>query len=152
MKYILGTVTAKVMPVLIVGAVLAALVALSFLKYNEAYAQSEGSEAESATVTETASATQTPTPTVTQMPAATSTPTSTATSSTSERGALVALYNATAGDNWTRSGKWLSDMPISDWYGVTSVEGIGVTELRLSTNNLSGSFPDLSALSSAERA
>ena len=44
MKHILGTVTAKVMPVLIAGAVLAALVALSFLKYSEMYAQTESSE------------------------------------------------------------------------------------------------------------
>ena len=33
-----------------------------------------------------------------------------------DREALVALYNATDGPNWHRRDNWLSDMPIGDWY------------------------------------
>ena len=79
-------------------------------------------------------------------PAATPTPTATPTLSLTERDALVALYNATDGPNWTRNTNWLSDSPISTWYGVTLDETDRVGELRLSTNQLSGSIPNLGAL------
>ena len=35
-----------------------------------------------------------------------------------QREALVALYNATDGDNWTNNTYWLSDNDISTWHGV----------------------------------
>ena len=35
-----------------------------------------------------------------------------------DREALVALYNATDGENWDGSGNWLSDAPLSEWGGV----------------------------------
>jgi len=76
----------------------------------------------------------------------TATPTATPTPESPERAALVAIYNATGGANWTRSTNWLSDKPISTWYGVTLDSAGRVGELRLSTNNLTGSFPNLNAL------
>lgn len=54
--------------------------------------------------------------------------------------ALVALYNATDGDNWTDNTNWL-DGPVSTWYGVT-VGGERVTILLLQNNNLVGEIPD----------
>ena len=35
-----------------------------------------------------------------------------------DRAALVALYNATDGPNWSHNTNWLSDLPISKWDGV----------------------------------
>ena len=36
-----------------------------------------------------------------------------------DREALVALYNATDGENWNRNANWLSDAPLWEWDGVT---------------------------------
>ena len=58
-----------------------------------------------------------------------------------DREALVALYNATNGENWFRSDYWLSDAPLGEWYGVTTNDDRRVIELDLSTNNLSGKIP-----------
>ncbi len=57
-----------------------------------------------------------------------------------EREALVALYNATGGPNWTRQDKWLTDAPISQWQGV-QVENGQVVILDLGVNNLRGTLP-----------
>lgn len=101
-----------------------------------------------AIVTSTATATSTPTLSsiVTSTATSTSTPTLTPDPIDAERAALIALYNATGGDSWTRRGNWLSDRLVSEWQGITTDENGRVTELRLSTNGLSGSVPDLSAL------
>ncbi len=53
--------------------------------------------------------------------------------------ALVALYNATDGPNWSRITNWLT-RPVSQWDGVR-VEGNRVTRLSLSGNHLSGAIP-----------
>ena len=37
----------------------------------------------------------------------------------SERAALVALYNATGGPNWTNNANWVSGQPVGRWHGVT---------------------------------
>ena len=58
----------------------------------------------------------------------------------SQREALVALYNATDGDNWTNNDNWLTDNDISTWYGVSASKG-WVTELDLRNNNLTGEIP-----------
>jgi Leucine-rich repeat (LRR) protein/glucose/arabinose dehydrogenase len=58
-----------------------------------------------------------------------------------DREVLVALYNATGGENWKNSGKWLSSAPIGEWQGVTVDAGGRVTELRLNRNQLSGEIP-----------
>ena len=55
--------------------------------------------------------------------------------------ALVALYNATDGLNWDKSDNWLSDQPLSKWYGVTTNVAGRVTELELYNNNLTGTLP-----------
>ena len=69
--------------------------------------------------------------------------------SATDRAALVALYNATGGPNWTNNTNWLSDEPLSEWHGVTVTNG-RVTRLSLSNNQLTGSIPaqlgDLSGL------
>ena len=65
-----------------------------------------------------------------------------------ERAALVALYQATNGANWTHNDNWLSDAPVAAWYGVVTDDGGGVTELNLPANGLIGPIPDLSALTS----
>jgi YVTN family beta-propeller protein len=65
-----------------------------------------------------------------------------------DRGALVALYNATDGANWTTNTGWLVGDPAT-WSGVT-VASNRVTELSLNGNNLVGTLPtelgDLTAL------
>ena len=58
-----------------------------------------------------------------------------------DRAALVALYNATDGDNWTNNTHWLSDTPIGQWYGITTDEARRVTHLTLASNNLVGTIP-----------
>ena len=67
-----------------------------------------------------------------------------------DREALVALYNATGGDNWNDDTNWLSSAPIGEWYGVTTDSDGRVTSLKLSENSLSGPLPselgDLSEL------
>ena len=63
-----------------------------------------------------------------------------------ERAALVALYEAADGVNWTQNDNWSTAASISTWYGVTTDESGLVVELLLSGNGLSGLFADLSAL------
>ena len=58
-----------------------------------------------------------------------------------DREALVALFNATGGPNWTRNDNWLSDVPISEWEQVTTDDNGRVTELELGGNQLSGEIP-----------
>ena len=63
-----------------------------------------------------------------------------------DRKALVSLYEATGGSEWTRSDGWLDDdVPVSEWHGV-STDSVGrVLELDLSNNGLAGRLPELSA-------
>ncbi len=63
-----------------------------------------------------------------------------------ERAALVALYQATDGAGWSSSGNWITDEPVSTWHGVTVDNNGNVTELRLPSNMMDGSIPDLSRL------
>ena len=58
-----------------------------------------------------------------------------------DRAALIALYNATGGANWTNNANWLSDASIGQWHGVTTDANGRVTELDLWENQLSGSIP-----------
>ena len=58
-----------------------------------------------------------------------------------DRAALVALYHATGGPNWTNKANWLSGEPIGEWYGVTTDAAGRVTRLTLVNNNLTGSLP-----------
>ena len=58
-----------------------------------------------------------------------------------EREALIALYEATGGDNWTNNTNWCSDKPLSEWYGVGFMDG-HVINLDLMENNLTGQLPE----------
>lgn len=53
--------------------------------------------------------------------------------------ALVALYNATDGVNWTNT--WDLTQPISTWYGVTLNANQCVYNIALTNNNLTGFIP-----------
>ncbi|WP_420441702.1 Ig-like domain-containing protein [Candidatus Palauibacter sp.] len=48
-----------------------------------------------------------------------------------DRAALVALYNATDGSNWTRNDNWLTDAPLGEWYGVDADASGRVVALHL---------------------
>ena len=58
-----------------------------------------------------------------------------------DRAALTSLYIALGGDDWVNSENWLSDEPLSTWYGVTTDLNGRVTSLDLRGNQLSGSIP-----------
>ena len=64
-----------------------------------------------------------------------------AATATTDREALVALYNATDGANWLNSANWLSDAPLGAWRGVTTDESGRVITLDLSGNGLNGEIP-----------
>ena len=57
------------------------------------------------------------------------------------RGALVALYNATNGPGWKNSENWLSEAPLGEWHGVATDCDGSVTGLRLVENQLTGPIP-----------
>ena len=75
--------------------------------------------------------------------AGTSSPTSAATADCAQRDrdALVALYNATGGENWRRNRHWLSEEPVGTWHGVTTGAHGCVTSLLLEGNELAGALP-----------
>jgi hypothetical protein len=52
--------------------------------------------------------------------------------------ALVALFNATGGPQWTNRIGWTTSAP--EWYGV-KVEGGHVTAIELPVNKLTGTIP-----------
>ena len=58
-----------------------------------------------------------------------------------DRAALVALYNATDGQNWFYSDNWLTNAPLRDWYGVRADGQDQIVALNLSRNNLTGPIP-----------
>jgi len=58
-----------------------------------------------------------------------------------EREALVAFYEATGGADWNNTEGWLSDDPVSEWYGVGTGGDGKVVELSLNFNGLSGALP-----------
>ena len=67
-----------------------------------------------------------------------------------DKAALVALYNATDGANWTTNTNWTTDQALSSWHGVTTNSDDRVTALVLNSNSLDGPLPaalgDLSEL------
>ncbi len=58
-----------------------------------------------------------------------------------ERNVLLALYEATDGDNWIDNTNWCSDRPIWEWQGVSTDAQGRVSHLYLGRNNLSGTIP-----------
>ena len=73
-----------------------------------------------------------------------------------DRAALVALYNATDGPNWTypnwvNNPNWLSDKPLDEWHGVAADARDRVFGLRLWSSQLNGEIPpELGNLSNLE--
>ena len=58
-----------------------------------------------------------------------------------DRAALIALYNATGGDNWKNKTNWLTDAPLDRWHGV-DVDAFGrVIAIDLIGNGLQGAIP-----------
>ena len=58
-----------------------------------------------------------------------------------DRAVLVALYQATDGENWAMSTNWLSSQPLGDWYGIVTNDSGRVTEIGLPQNLLAGELP-----------
>ena len=59
-----------------------------------------------------------------------------------DRAALMALYNSAGGASWTDKTNWGSTTePLNTWFGVEADSNGNVTELALSSNNLSGPLP-----------
>ena len=58
-----------------------------------------------------------------------------------DRNALIALYRATDGDNWTNKENWLSNRPLDEWYGVATDSAGRVTWIELGNNGLRGELP-----------
>eukprot|EP00752_Nemacystus_decipiens_P018773 g16831.t2 len=61
--------------------------------------------------------------------------------SQTDREALITLYNATDGPNWSYSHNWCTDAALADWQGVVVDDQDRVVELRLVLKNLRGSIP-----------
>ena len=93
---------------------------------------------------------------------------------TIEKDALIALYNATDGPNWSNNTNWDTAEPVGTWFGVTvdnghvisinknygNLSGVLPSELQnltalenlsLYDNNLSGAIPDLTGITSLDR-
>ena len=69
-----------------------------------------------------------------------------------DRPALVALYEATDGDNWNRNYGWLTDAPLDEWHGLEVNDDGRVTELNMWGNDLSGPIPpEIAQLDMLER-
>lgn len=66
------------------------------------------------------------------------------TTNASDSLALVSLYNSTNGSTWLTKNNWLTGN-VSTWHGII-VENGRVTEIKLNNNQLTGTLPDLSAL------
>ena len=74
------------------------------------------------------------------------------TSAETDREALVALYEATDGEDWRENDNWLSDAPVGEWQGVKTDEDGRVVELVLWADNLEGQLPpELGNLAKLER-
>ena len=80
--------------------------------------------------TDTPVPTDTPEPTPTPAPTATPTPDPSLPPAERERASLVALYEATDGDNWANNAGWLNDVPVGEWHGVTVDDDGRVTQLQ----------------------
>ena len=92
-----------------------------------------------------------PTATVAPATATATAPPAASGSAETDREALVALYNATGGENWITSYNWLSDAPLDEWEGVRTNDDGRVTSLYLDHNDLSGEIPaELGSLSNLE--
>jgi Leucine-rich repeat (LRR) protein/PKD repeat protein len=62
---------------------------------------------------------------------------------------LVALYDSTNGDNWKTNTGWKQTNTPCSWHGVTCSDG-DVIQIVLSSNQLTGTIPDFSALTNLQ--
>ena len=88
------------------------------------------------------------TPAATQIAQSTLMPTTSAnaltpsqTSALTDRTALEAFFNSTRGRNWMERENWLSDMPMGEWYGVTTNSEGRVISIVLEDNAVGGELP-----------
>lgn len=58
-----------------------------------------------------------------------------------DREAVLSLYRALGGEQWTVSTNWGSERPLEEWYGLYTYQG-RVYAIDLSANNLSGTLPE----------
>ena len=58
-----------------------------------------------------------------------------------DKAALVALYHATDGPNWSNNTNWLTNKPFEEWYGVATTTDNSVSEVSLDNNGLNGALP-----------
>ena len=58
-----------------------------------------------------------------------------------DRDTLIAVYDATGGDDWDFNTKWKTADPIGEWHGVTVDAKGRVINLGLASNNLQGEIP-----------
>ncbi len=69
-----------------------------------------------------------------------------------DRAALVALYDATGGANWSNNANWKTNAPLDDWYGVSTDSDGRVIFVDLRSQRLAGPLPAaLGSLSRLER-
>lgn len=57
------------------------------------------------------------------------------------RSVLIDLFEATDGENWFNRDCWLTDEPLSVWYGIEADRDGGVVKIALNDNNLNGRIP-----------
>ena len=60
-----------------------------------------------------------------------------------DRAVLTILYHSTRGAEWHSSRNWLTDAPMEEWHGVSTNKKGRVTALRLDSNNLRGTLPEV---------
>ena len=69
----------------------------------------------------------------------------------SDKYALLALYDATDGRSWAVNARWKSDAPLAEWYGVEVDEDDRVVSIVLVANGLAGELPaDIGRLTALE--
>lgn len=59
---------------------------------------------------------------------------------TTDRVALMELFNSTKGPSWRNSTAWGTSAPVGEWHGVSVSSEGRVTSLHLRDNNLAGTF------------
>jgi hypothetical protein len=60
-----------------------------------------------------------------------------------ENEVLMTIYNIFSGTEWTNSTNWCTDLPHSMWYGISTNKTGNITEISLSSNNMSGSLSEV---------
>lgn len=60
----------------------------------------------------------------------------------SQKEALIALYDATDGNNWTNNTNWCTEADLTEWYGIRCDYYGNIISLDLSNNNLTGQIPE----------